>query len=274
MDAGKGPSAESGAGMDVAAPDAPSPNSSAHVRFANWTPDAPSAGYSFCLQRPPAMTWLGPFVAQGLPFPGVSGYEDVPAGGYTAQVIPASSSDCTTGVIPPTYGLPLLADGMYLTIATLGDVMPSNGDSQMKVGAFVDDTTGTPAKLLLRAIDATPSFGYVNIGTGTGAANDFSVLFPGAPFGSAATVTANGTPIDANGYATLSPLSGAVLSAEATSGNMSNSPTASGITLGPGAVATLVLVNGESDGPPPQIMICDDAAAARGAASPCNVYSQ
>jgi hypothetical protein len=217
---------------------------------------------------------MGPFLPRGLPFPNTAAYADVPPGAYEVQVIGASSSDCTTGVIPVSYGLPVLADGTYATIATVGVMMPIGGDQSMKVVAFVDDVTGSPGGLMLRAIDAASMVGYAEFGTGSQAAGDFSVLFPDVPFGTTSSSTVDGGATDPNGYALFPPLSGAALSAYPINGSYTSSATASNVSLASGIAATLVLVGGENNGPPPQIMICNDVAAAGGAASPCTVYSQ
>jgi hypothetical protein len=218
---------------------------------------------------------MGPFLPQGLPFPNTGPYADVPPGGYEVQVIGASSSDCTTGVIPVSYGLPVLADGTYATIATVGVMMPVGGDQSMKVEAFVDDVTGTSGGLMLRAINVASLVGYAEFGTGTQSANDFSVLFPDVPFGTTSTTTVDGGATDPNGYALFAPLSGAELSAYPINGGYTPAfATASGVSLASGIAATLVLVGAQNNGPPPQLMICNDVAAAGGAASPCKVYSQ
>jgi hypothetical protein len=244
------------------------------VRFADWSPDAPAAGYSFCLAPQDSSTWMGPFLPQGLPFPGTGAYAVVPPGEYQVQVIAAASSDCTTGVLPATYGLPTLSDGTYATFASVGVRMPIGGDQSMKVVAFVDDPTGTSGGLMLRAINVASMVGYAEFGTGSQAANNFSVLFPLVPFGTASTAAVDGGATDPNGYAPFAPLSGAELSAYAIDGPYTSTSTASNVSLSSGVAATLVLIGGENNGPPPQIMICNDVAAAGGAASPCRVYSQ
>lgn len=248
--------------------------SGAHVRFADWTPDAPAAGFSFCLSPKGTSTWTGPFVPQGLPYPGTAAYADVPPGDYQVQVVAAPGGDCSTGAIPTSYGLPVLADGTYATIATIGNLMPSGGDASAKVVAFIDDVTGTPAGLKLRAIDAASRIGYAEIGTGSQAGGDFSALFPDVAFGTAATSAVDGGTTDPNGYALFAPLSGVELSAYPIVGDTTQPATASQVSLAAGIAATLVIVGGQDNGPPPQILICNDVGAAGGATSPCTLYSQ
>lgn len=245
-----------------------------HVRFADWTPDAPAAGFSFCLAPQGSSNWMGPFLPQGLPYPGTGAYAAVPPGDYEVQVVAASSGDCTMGVIPTSYGLPALADGTYATIATIGDVTPTGGDAQIKVVAFFDDVSGAADGLKLRAINAAPRIGYAQFGTGSQAGGDFSALFSDVAFGTASSAMADGGATDTNGYALLAPLSGAELSAYPIVGDSTQAATASQVSLATGITATLVLVGGADNGPPPQIMICNEVGAAAGSASPCMLYSQ
>jgi hypothetical protein len=243
------------------------------VRFADWSPDAPAAGFSFCLSPHGMQAWMGPFLPKGLAFPGTSPYADVPPGTYDAQVVSVSSGNCSTGVLPMSTPLPSLADGTYATVAAIGDVTPTFADPSMKLAVFVDEEVGMAGHALLRVIDAAPSLGYVNVGTGTMATHNFRFLFQAASFGTPAMVTTGGQMVDPNGYAPLMPLSGVELSVQPISTYGSDVATASNVSLAAGAVATLVIVGGKTGGPPPQIMMCDDIGAAQGAASPCNVFS-
>lgn len=265
FDSGAIGSASAG-GAEAAAP-------SAHVRFADWTPDAPATGFSFCLTPHGMQAWMGPFLPKGLVFPGTSAYSDVPPGTYDAEVVAASSSDCSTGVLPMSTPMPSLDAGTYATVAAIGDVTPTFDDPSMKLAAFVDDEVGKAGNALLRMIDAAPSLGYVNVGTGTMAKATFHLLFQAAPFGTPATVATSGQMFDPNGYALLMPLSGVEFSVQPLTTAGSDVATASNVSVATGAVATLVIVGGKTGGPPPQIMMCDDIAAAQGAASPCDVFS-
>lgn len=246
---------------------------SAHVRFADWVPDAPAAGFSLCLAPLGMQAWMGPYQPKGLPFPGTSAYIDVPPGTYDAQVVAASSGDCSTGVIPMFTNVPSLADGTYITLAVIGDASPVITEPSMKMAAFIDDEAGVTGQALLRLIDAAPSLSYVDVGTGSMAGNDFRLLFPSASFGAAATITAGGQKVDGNGYASLSPMSGVELSVQPLSAGGSDAATASNVSLPAGAVDTLVIVGGKRGSTPARLMMCDDAAAARGEAQPCNVFS-
>jgi hypothetical protein len=254
---------------------APPPPPAGHVRFADWAPDAPGGGFSFCLAPHGTTSWMAPFQPQGLAFPNVSAYASVPPGSYDAQlVIATSNAACSSGVITMPLSVPTLANGVYTTVAVIGDVTPSLEDPAMELAAFVDEESGTSGKADLRVLDVAPSLSYVNVGTGSAAKSNFQLLFASASFGTPATITAGGAMVDMNGYAAMAPLSGVELSEDPLSGGLNEAATASNVSLPGGSVATIAIVGGKTGGPPPNIMICDDVAAARGAASPCTVYSK
>jgi hypothetical protein len=122
-------------------------------------------------------------------------------------------------------------------------------------------------------IDAAPSLSYVNIGTGSMAGGTYRLLFAAVTFGTPASVAAGGQMFDSNGYAQLMPLSGVELNVQPLNTSGRDVATASNVSLGKGAVETLVIIGGKTGGAAPQIMMCDDAAAAGGADSPCKVFS-
>jgi hypothetical protein len=250
----------------------PSPTS-AHVRFADWSPDALAPGFSFCLLPQGAQAWMGPFQPNGLAFPGTSTYSDVPPGSYDAQAIPASSGDCSGDVTPTSIHLPALAIGTYITVAAIGDVTPTLQDASLKLEAYVDDEAGMTGSSLLRVINAAPSFSYVNIGTGSMIGSTFRLLFASVTFGIPASIAAGGQMFDANGYAQMMPMSGIELSVQPLNTAGRDVATASNVSLAAGAVQTFVIIGGKTGGAPAQIMMCDDAAAARGSASACNVFN-
>jgi hypothetical protein len=266
-------SSQAADGSSSGATDAAPPPPSAHVRFADWSPDAPGGGFSFCLQPQGMQTWMGPFLPNGLPYPGTSAYSSVPPGTYDAEVVAASSSDCSAGVLPMSTHLPSLDDGTYATVAAIGDVMPPFAEQTLRLAVFVDDAVGKAGSALLRMLDAAPSYRYVNVGTGTMAKGDFRLLFASAAFGTPATIATGGQMFDTNDYAQLMPQPSVELSVQPISTGGMDAATASNVSLAAGTVATLVIVGGDKGGPPPRIIVCDDAAAARGAASPCNVFS-
>jgi hypothetical protein len=260
-------------GPDGAADAAPPPPS-AHVRFADWSPDAPGAGFSFCLSPQGAQEWMGPFQPKGLAFPGTSAYADVPPGTYDAQAVEASSGDCSADVGSMSVSLPPLADGTYVTVAAIGDVTPALDDASLKLAAFVDDAAGMAGSALLRVINAAPAFSYVNIGTGSMAAGSFKLLFASVGFGTRASIATGGQMFDANGYAQMMPMVGVELNVQPLNVAGRDVATASNVSLSAGAVETLVVVGGKTGGAPAQIMMCDDAAAEGGAASACKVFSR
>lgn len=274
FDGGATSAAQSADGSSPPGVDAAPPTPAAHVRFGDWVPDAPAAGYALCLTPHGTQSWMGPFQPDGLAFPGTGAYATVPPGTYDAQLVAASSGGCSGGIAPMPTDLPALDDGTYVTVAALGDVTPTFTDPSMAVAAFLDDPVGPAGKASLRVIDAAPSLKYVSIGTGSRKTGDFRPLFVTATFGTPATTLAGGQMVDANGYAQLMPLSGVELSVQPLSAAGDDVATASNVTLGPGSVATLVVVGGNTGGAPVRIVICDDASAARGSASACKSFSR
>jgi hypothetical protein len=263
----QGADGSSSGGADAA----PAPPSG-HVRLADWSPDAPGAGYSFCLSPQGAHAWMGPYLPNGLAFPGTSAYSDVAPGSYDVQIVAASSGDCSTGVLPMSTSLPALSDGTYVTVAVIGDSTPTFEDASMRLAVYVDDEIGTAANAMLRVINAAPSFSYVNIGTGSMMGGNFRLLFASVGFGTPASIAAGGQMFDPNGYAKLMPTSAVELSVEPLNTSGRDVATASNVSLAVGVVQTLVIVGGKTGGPTPRIMICDDAKAARGGDSACTVF--
>jgi len=256
-----------------------------YVRIANWAPDAPASGYDVCLAPQGTTIWMGPLLAQdldagtlgqgganGAQFPWVTRYLAVPPGQYDVQLVLAGAS-CATGVIAPTYGLPILSQGAHTTLAVVGDVRPTGNDAALKMEAFADETSTASGGAALRVIDVIPSLGYVDVGTGTLSNGNFAPLFVDVPFGAPGSVQADGGATDPNGYLTIEPLSNVELSAHATGGTIDRA-TASHVSLPGGSVTTMALVNGANGGRPPQFLVCTDSGPASGAQSPCNVIPQ
>lgn len=257
-----------------------------YVRFGDWAPDAPSTGYDFCLAPTGTTQWVGPVLQQmlpagslgagganGLEFPSVTTYLAMTPGTYDLQVVQAGSTDCTSGVIPATIGLPLLAANAYTTFAVMGDVQATDNDASLKVGAFPDDSTTAGAGAILRAINAIPSLAYIDVGTGSEAADDYSSVFIDVPFGTASSALGDGGTTDPNGYAPFPATADIQFSAQAT-GTGVDSATGTHVAIAAGTVTTLALINGENGGVPPQFLVCTDNAKPLGPLSSCKVFPQ
>jgi hypothetical protein len=271
---------------DAAADGAPGtsgPSSTqAQIRIANFAPDAPAGGYDVCLSPAGSMNWLGPMLqmtfpagslgqggANGIQFPWVTAYFGVAPGTYDLQLI-APGGNCTNGLIDTTYGLPAVAIGTRTTFAVVGDVMQTGTDAALKITAFPDDWS-VNGGTALRLINAIPTIGYVDVGTGSETDGTFSPLFTSVPFGLAAMMLADGGAPDPNGYLTLAPLSGAELSAHPTGMTMTNTVAAMNVNLPSGSVTTLTLINGNDHGRPAQFLSCTDNAQPNGSQSACTV---
>lgn len=264
--------APAGSAPDAAAVEAAAPPTQAFVRLADWAPDAPAGGFDFCLQAAGSSTWTGPLLgAAATGFPDVGAYLGVAPGTYELQLVDGGSTDCTTGVIPVTMGLPALALGSHTTLALLGDVHATNDDASLKVIAFADDSSVPSADVAVRFLNAVPSIASVNVGEGDAATSGFDPWFTYAQFGTLVQQLADGGSVDPNGYARLPPVSGVELSAEVV-GTTADLATATGVTLSGGTVYTIALVNGENGGPPPQFLVCEDAAPPVNGLTPCTLF--
>jgi len=282
---------------DVVARDAPSPGEASVdaevpplaiglVRVANWSPDSPEV--DFCLAPQGTSAFQGPLLAQAsaaldagaaaLPYPSVSAYFEVAPGHYDARVVVAGAANCDVGVAPDLTSLAPLGIGMFATLALLGSARSAtSGAPRLVLAAFLDDGVGG-TKVALRFINAG-FMGTVDFGTGKGAT--FKALFQGVAFGAAnAVVDAGGadgaTSFDARGYALLSALSAATLSARAT-GGATDAVVASGVTIATGAAVTTALLGGEGDGEDGgggmQLLECVDNAGTVGLTGSCAILS-
>jgi hypothetical protein len=259
----------------------PSPTQ-AQIRIANFVPDAPAGGYDVCLAPAGSMNWMGPMLqmsfpagslgqggANGIQFPWVTAYFGVAPGTYDLQLV-APGGTCAQGLIAPTYGLPALAGGTRTTFAAIGDVRPTGTDAALKITSFPDEWS-VSGGAALRIINALPTVGYLDVGTGSATDGTFSALFTAVPFGLAAMMLADGGAPDPNGYLTLAPLSGVELSAHPPGMAMTNTAKASNVTLPSGSVTTMALINGNDGGRPPQFLSCSDGAPPNGSQTACTV---
>jgi hypothetical protein len=215
---------------------------------------------------------IGDAGASGVQFPMVTEYVPVAPGTYDLQLIMAGSSDCTSGVIPTTMGLPSLITGARVTFAVIGDVRPTNRDARQKVAAFFDDGTAPNGVAALRVINAVPSVGAMDV-TETGAGGESLTSFTNVPFGSVGSMVTDGGSPDPNGYSSVSPATNVGFVALAPGGTASIA-TASGVTLAAGAVVTLAAIDGENgSGRPPRFLMCTDNGAPTNGLTPCRALN-
>lgn len=256
------------------------------VRLADWTPDAPSAGFDACLAPTGTSDWIGPLLAQtfpagspgqggesGLQFPSVTKYFGVAPGQYDMQVVASGSNDCTAGLLPVTP-LPALGLDSRTTLATVGDVDPRGNDTGLKVAVFFDDVGAASREATVRVINAIPSVAYLDVGTGSLMANDFAALFTSAGFGVVGSSLADGGSVGLTGYTSIAPVTAAQFSAHPTGTESTDTATATGVSLSAGSVTTMAVVNGANGGFPPQFLVCTDSGPASDEQTPCRVYAQ
>jgi hypothetical protein len=284
----KGTASDAGAGEERTASDADAGAAvpRAFVRLADWTPDAPSAGFDACLAPTGTSAWIGPLLAQtfpagslgqgganGLQFPSVTEYFGVAPGQYDLQVVAPGSTDCTTGLLPVTR-LPALGLGSRTTLATVGDVDPRGNDTGLKVAVFFDDVEATSREATVRIINVIPSVAYLDVGTGSLLAHDFAALFTSAGFGVVDSNLADGGSLGLTGYTSIAPVTAAQFSAHPTGTDTHDTATATNVSLAAGSVTTMAVINGANGGFPPQFLVCTDSGPASDDQTPCMVYAQ
>jgi hypothetical protein len=235
------------------------------VRFANWAPDAPAAGFDVCLAPRGTQAWTGPVLGAGVAFPQVSEYVSVPPGGYDLSVV-APGSGCMPAVVS-SVGLPDLAANARTTFALLGDIRPVNRDPRAKLAAFLDDLAAGP-QAALRFINATPAASAVDFGTGSLGAGDFSPLALDVEYGLPSSALPEGGAADFNGYLPAAASAGVTLSAHAVAAG-TDLATGLNATWGAGGLTTVALVNGANGGPAPQLVLCHDDAPPAGGLTSC-----
>ncbi len=221
-------------------------------------------------QSLPAHT-LGEGGPNGIQFSAVSAYFPVPPGQYDLQLVDAGASSCATGLIPTTHGLPALVENGFATLATVGDVDPTDAAASLTVVGFLDDATVQGGQAALRVINALPSVAHIDLGTGSLAAGTFSAIVTDVAFGAASTFAADGGPTDPDGYATTAPVTSVVFSAHPTGVLTTDAALAPNVSLHAGSVTTMGVVQRKNLSP--QIVACTDDGAPLGSQSPCTVFS-
>jgi hypothetical protein len=265
-----------------------------YIRFANWSPDAPTAGYDFCLTPHGTTNWQGPVLGtelgdagilgdggtSAIQTPWVTAYFGVDPAQYDVAVVAAGATSCASP-LTTANSLPSLADGAFTTIAILGDTNVSGSDKALYVAAFPDDSTAPSGGAALRFINAAPDLAAVDFGTGSnasGASTAFQAVFTNVAFGAAGSQAGSdaGT-VDSNGYIAVAPVAGVELSAHVSQGGTGDTATASSQSLSAGSITTMVLVNGKNGEtmPPPQFLVCtSDGQSSTSLLSPCTIVTQ
>jgi hypothetical protein len=242
------------------------------IRFADWAPDAPATGFDICLQGGDTISWTGPVLREGVTFPNVSGYVSITPGSYALRVVAPGSPTCDAPVAS-VVGMPQLQAGSRATFAFVGDSAPVGNDPPGKVVAFPDDTTSGRGPTAVRFINATPAAAAVDFGTIGAHSGGFAPLAVDVQFGQASSIAPGAaTPPDADGYLHLDATPGVTLGARQV-GTGTAIATGSNASWTAGSILTVALVNGSSNGPPPQLVVCRDSSPAQGGFTPCSVLS-
>ncbi len=290
-DSGPSDAAFGGAAAD-APHDATSPDAQAlvaAVRVAHWSPDAPPV--DFCIAGHGASNFGPPLLAQaariadagtatdsgapGLSFPNVSSYFHLPPGDYDVRVVVGGATDCATNVAPDLTTLGGLTPASLATIALIGEAHPNNGTSPVVALAAYRDDVEPKGALGLRVINAAPSLGATDFGTGT-IAHGFKALFTGVAFGAAGGAGDAGAAdasasVDPNGYASLGALANVTLSAHQ-DGATIDSAVATGVSAASGSLLTIVLLQGS--GSTTWMLDCVDNAGTLGVLGSCTLATE
>lgn len=246
--------------------DDPTPPGVANVRVAHLSPDAPAV--DFCLAPHGTTTFTGPVmeslgVTGGLAYGEVTTYLELDEGQYDVRLVASDATTCATGLLPADVtDLPTLTDGLYATIAAIGELAPQGDAAPFEVTAFVDESTVTMGKAKLRFVHASSDTPNVDVGLGAG--ETFTPVFTDIAFGGIEAGTGF-----ANGYAEVDPLDGVTISARAT-GTTDDAIVLEGIDLPAGAIATAFAIGNLDGSPEPlRVLVCVDNGAPEEALTPC-----
>jgi len=240
----------------------------AHVRIAHLSPDTPAV--DVCL----APAGSGAFAKSllktlgandGLAYPQVTAYVDLPVGMYDARIIHATATGCSTGAIPDVKNIGIHTD-LTATVAAIGVLDPSGAAATnpgLRLAVFVDDTAVTSNMAKLRFIHASPGTPAVDVGLGSGAT--FTTVFSNVAFGNIAVHA----PLDAAGFVETSPLTSPV--AARLAGQHSDALVIPSVTLGANAIATAFAIGGKTGAStnPLRVLICADNAPASSLLATC-----
>jgi len=240
----------------------------AHVRVAHLSPDTPAV--DVCLApagtnafAKPLLKTLG--VTDGLAYPQVTTYVDLPVGTYDARIIHATATGCSIGAIPDATNLAIHAD-LTATIAAIG-VLDHSGaaanNPALRLAVFADDTAVTTGKAKLRFIHASPGTPAVDVGLGTGAS--FAKVFSNVAFGNIAVHA----PLDAAGFVETAPVTSPV--AARLAGQTTDAVVVPSVTLGANSIATAFAIGGKTGAAtnPLGVLICVDNGPATGLLATC-----
>ncbi len=240
---------------------------STNVRLANLSPDAPSAGYDFCLAPHGTTTWSGPQLAGvtgdagtlSLAFPNVTTYFQLDPGQYDLEIVATGAADCTAPNGSAVTTLPNMTQDNFFTIAVEGDTTVAGSDPGLTAFGFQDDPA--PASgINLRFLNVAPQFNgttTMDFGTGALGASSFVALETNVAFATLPTAAdSDAGTVDGNGYLGTAALTSATeFSTHASTGGTNDTATISGQMIASGS-ATVFLINGKTSGTAPSFLVC------------------
>jgi len=259
---------------------------SANIRFADWSPDAPAAGYDVCVAQHGTTSWQGPVLAQSIGdagtltfnFPTVTTYFEADVGQYDIEIVAAGGS-CSSPIGSPVTNLKALAANAFYTVALVGDTTKAGNDPTLTAVLFQDDTAPTDGSTSLRFLNVAPDLAAMDFGAGTLAGSSFHPLEVSVAFAGLATQTGNdgGGVVDANGYVGVTGADAGPIefSCHTSQGGTTDTATASNQTLAGNSAVTLALVNGKNGGPAAQFLVCtgDGNVPSSSLTSTCTIVS-
>jgi hypothetical protein len=234
------------------------PSTSARVRVAHLSPDAPAV--DFCVAAHGTDTWAGPVMAGaggplGLAYSQVTKYLDLEAQQYDVRLVAPGSADCTRGIVPDFTTLPALPDGATATIAAMGNLM-HGGAAQFTLRAYIDDAVPVAGKSRLRFIHTSPGTPSVDVGIGGGVL--FQPVFSNIGYGK-------------DEYITADPATNLELSARA-NGTSTDVLAIKPATLAADSTATAFAIGEIGNATAPlRVLLCKDSAPAHMLFTECNV---
>lgn len=241
----------------------------AFLRVANLAPDAPTAGYDFCVAPHGTAAWVGPVVAATIGDAGTLGDGAAPAvqfpvvtnyaftldpGRYDVAVV-TPGGGCGAALATAT-DVPPLSAGEFVTLALFGAAPGDAGGAGPQIELLVDEAVAAGATTGLRFLAAVPSAAAVDFGTGS-LATGFAPLVLGAPFAGLATRTPAdaGADVDPSGYVPAVLPATVELSCHLAEAGV-DLARASNQALAAGAVYTVIVLGGGRAGITPHLLVC------------------
>jgi hypothetical protein len=244
-------------------PDPELESSTARVRVAHLSPDAPPV--DFCLAPAGTQAFAGPVLGAagdplGIAYGNLTRYFDVDAIRYDVRLVAAGAADCNRALLPDVTDLPALPAGASATIAATGKLDHDGTGEPFAVRALVDDATVAAGQAKLRFVHASPGTPPVDVGLGGGVL--FTPVFPNIAYGG---VLASG-----NGYISTPPITGAEISARVT-GTLSDVLSITPASLPAGTIATAFAIGQVGNAAAPlSVLLCLDSNPAHGYKTECH----